>query len=74
MFSFNPLNKVNVKLFHYGPGQALRSKRLNLQEFPDMKVVRLSALRTGCLYPQEISLVLMSVTEHIICDTSLSPF
>jgi hypothetical protein len=64
IFSFNPINKVKVKLFHYGPGQALRSRGLSLPEFldsPHMKVVRLSALSTGRLYPQEISLVLISV-------------
>jgi hypothetical protein len=41
-----------------------RSKKLSLPEFLDsrhMKVVRLSALRTGCLYPQGRSLVLISV-------------
>ena len=40
------------------------SRRLRLLDFTDnlhMKVVRLSALCTGCLYPQEIFLILASV-------------
>jgi hypothetical protein len=61
IISFNSLNKVKVKLFHYGLGQALKSRRLSLPEFIGMKVVRLSALHTGYLYPQEISLVLISL-------------
>ena len=47
------------------PGQALRVPEVEAPRFQDnryMKVVRLSALRTGCLYPpQEIFLVLISV-------------
>ena len=44
---------------HYRPGQALRVP--TFQDNRHMKVVRLSALCTGHLYPQEIFLVLISV-------------
>jgi hypothetical protein len=53
------------KLSHYRNGQAFRgSKTLRLPEFLGngyMKVVRLSALCTGRVYPQETFLVLISV-------------
>jgi len=53
-----------VKQAHYRPGQAQRV--LRKLRFPDFVATaqdsgRLSALRTGRLYPQEILLVLISV-------------
>jgi hypothetical protein len=56
-----PATKVKAKLSHYRP---LEFQEVDAPEFLDnlhMKVVRLSALRTGRLYPQEIFLVLISV-------------
>jgi hypothetical protein len=56
--------KVNVKLSVYRPGRAIGVQEVRLPEFLDsrhMKVVRLSALRTGRLYPQEGFLILISV-------------
>jgi len=57
--------KVKVKQFHYRPGQAQRV--LRKLRFPDFMTTaqdggRLSALRTGRLYSQEILLVIISVT------------
>jgi hypothetical protein len=49
---------------HYRPGGPLGFQEVEAHRFIDnryMKVVRLSALSTGCLYPQEIFLVLISV-------------
>jgi len=56
--------KVKVKQSHYRPGQAQRVLRKLI--FPDFVTTaqdggRLSGLRTGRLYPQEILLVLISV-------------
>ena len=50
--------KANQKSLHR-PGQELKATRF--QGNRDMKVVRLSALSTGCLYPQETFLVLIPV-------------
>ena len=55
---------VEIKQSHYRPGQAQRV--LRKLRFPDFVTTaqdggRLSALRTGRLYPQEIILVLISV-------------
>ena len=60
------IEMIKAKLCHYGPGHALsHSRRIRFPEFlgsRDMKVVRLSALLIGSLYPpQEIYLVLISV-------------
>ena len=55
---------MKVKQSHYRPKQALSFQELEAPRFEDnrhMKVVRLSALCTGRLYPQEIYLVLISV-------------
>jgi hypothetical protein len=54
--------KVKVKQTHYRPGQACNGIEAPIfQDSRHMKMVRLSALRTGRLYPQEIFLVLISV-------------
>ena len=58
------LHKVKVKQSHYWPRQAQRV--LRKLRFPDFVTTaqdggRLSALRTGRLYPQEMLLVLISV-------------
>jgi len=54
-----------LQLIPYRPKEAISaSGGLRLPEFLDnrhMKVVRLSAVRTGSLYPQETFLVLISV-------------
>ena len=56
--------KINLKQSHYRPGQT--QSVLRKLTFPDFVTTaqgggRLSALRTGRLYPQEILLVLISV-------------
>ena len=58
------VSKIKVMESHYRPGQAQRV--LRKLRFPDFVTTaqdggRLSALRTGRLYPQEILLVLISV-------------
>ena len=59
------LKKKKVKESHYRPGQALRVPGFEVPTFHDnrhMKVVRLSAVRTGRPYsPQEIFLAHISV-------------
>jgi len=52
------------------------SRRLRLPEFQDnqhIKVVRFSGLGTDCLYPHEISLVLISVGGCVDSRTMLRP-
>ena len=61
---FNVLMCKKVKQSHYRPGEAQRVPRK--LRFPDFVIKaqdsgRLSALRTGRLYPQGILLVLISV-------------
>jgi len=59
-----PVTLLKVKQSHYRPGQA--QKVLRKLIFPDFVTTvqdggRLSALRNGRLYPQEMLLVLISV-------------
>ena len=56
--------KVKVKQSHYRPDRSWGFQEVDASRFQDnrhMKAVRLSALRTSRLYPQEIFLVLISV-------------
>ena len=54
---------IKVKQSHYRPGQACNGiEAPRFQDNRHKKVARLSALRTGRLYPQELFLVLISVT------------
>jgi hypothetical protein len=53
--------KVKVKLFRYRPSEAQEVEAPEFLDNRHMKVVRLSALHTGHLYPQEGFLVLISV-------------
>jgi len=53
--------RVKVKQSHYRPGRGSEVEAPRFQDNRRMKVVRLSVLRIGRLYPQEIFLVLISV-------------
>ena len=60
--------KVKVKQSHYRPGRPWGFQEVEAPRFQDnrhMKVVRLSTPRTGCLYPQEIFLVLICVSGWV---------
>jgi len=67
---------VQVKQSHYRPGQTLKVPQVEAPRFQDnrhTKVVRLSALRTGRLYPQEIYPVLISVRRTVDLRATVRP-
>jgi len=58
------METVKVKQSHYRPDRPWGFQEVEAVKFEDiqhMKVVRLSALSTDCLYPQKVFLVLISV-------------
>jgi hypothetical protein len=57
------LARINkkIKQSHYRPRGFEEVEAPRFQDSQHMKVVRLSALHTGCLYSQEVFLVLISV-------------
>ena len=67
-FHYLHIVKEKVKPSHYRPGQA--QSVLRKLRFPDFVTTaqdggRLSALRTGRLYPQEMLLVLISLRDCV---------
>jgi hypothetical protein len=68
--------KIKVKQSHHRPDRPWRFQEVEAPRFQDirhMKVVKLSALRTGCVYPQETFLVLISVRGWIDHRTIVRP-
>ena len=68
--------EVKLKQFYYKSGQTQGFQEDEAPRFQDnrhMKVVRLSALRTGRFYPQEIFLVLNSVRGWVDPRAKVQP-